>query len=117
GGRISLEMSCSEPGQSGHATAFGSQSYVEIRVRDTGIGIAADRLEKVFERFFQSQDNNSVINQGSGIGLSLTSEFVKMHGGTIHAESEPGKGSLFVVRLPLKEEEMPESVEQEVVAA
>lgn len=117
GGRISLEMSCSEPGQSGHATAFGSQSYVEICVRDTGIGIAADRLEKVFERFFQSQDNNSVINQGSGIGLSLTSEFVKMHGGTIHAESEPGKGSLFVVRLPLKEEEMPESVEQEVVAA
>ncbi|WP_157482565.1 hybrid sensor histidine kinase/response regulator transcription factor [Geofilum rubicundum] len=113
GGRISLEMSRSAPGQAGHAGSFASESYIELRVKDTGIGIAADRLEKVFERFFQSQDSHTVINQGSGIGLSLTSEFVKMHGGTIHAESEAGKGSLFVVRLPLKEEETPDAVEPE----
>jgi signal transduction histidine kinase/ligand-binding sensor domain-containing protein/DNA-binding response OmpR family regulator len=111
GGRISLEMGYSVPGQADHVAVFGSESYIEMRVRDTGIGISPDRLEKVFERFFQSQDNHSVINQGSGIGLSLTSEFVKMHGGTIHAESEPGKGSLFVVRLPLKEEEGTEAAE------
>lgn len=72
-----------------------------IRVRDTGIGIPADKQEKIFERFFQHDLPKSIVNQGSGIGLSITREFVKIHGGMITVHSEPGQGSTFTVTLPL----------------
>lgn len=81
----------------------GGSKYLEINVRDTGIGIAPDKQEKIFERFFQDDLPRSMVNQGSGIGLAITREFVKIHGGTIAVESEPGKGSSFTVMLPLME--------------
>jgi signal transduction histidine kinase/ligand-binding sensor domain-containing protein/DNA-binding response OmpR family regulator len=74
-----------------------------IEVRDTGIGIAPDKQEKVFERFFQNELPRSMVNQGSGIGLSIVREFVRIHSGTISVESEPGRGSCFTVRLPVQE--------------
>ncbi|TDW97587.1 two-component regulator propeller domain-containing protein [Dinghuibacter silviterrae] len=74
---------------------------VEIRVADTGIGIPADQQDRIFERFFQHDLPGNMINQGSGIGLALTKEFVKLHQGTITVESEPDKGSCFIVRLPI----------------
>jgi signal transduction histidine kinase/DNA-binding response OmpR family regulator len=77
--------------------------FLEINVSDTGIGISAEKKERIFERFFQNDLPRTVLNQGSGIGLSITKEFVEIHGGTIHVESEPGKGSCFTVRLPLNE--------------
>jgi signal transduction histidine kinase/ligand-binding sensor domain-containing protein/DNA-binding response OmpR family regulator len=80
-----------------------------ITVRDTGIGIAKDKLDRIFDRFFQNDLPKSMVNQGSGIGLSLTREFVKVHNGTIEVESEPGVGSCFTVTLPLQE--MPHHVE------
>jgi len=73
-----------------------------IKVTDTGIGIAADKLDKIFERFFQTELPKSMVNQGSGIGLSITAEFVKAHEGTITVTSEVGKGSCFTVTLPIK---------------
>ncbi|HEY9045307.1 MAG TPA: two-component regulator propeller domain-containing protein [Ohtaekwangia sp.] len=81
----------------------GENRWLCIQVEDTGIGIAADKQEKIFERFFQNELPKSMVNQGSGIGLSITKEFVKIHGGTIAVTSEPGKGSCFTVRLPLEE--------------
>jgi signal transduction histidine kinase/ligand-binding sensor domain-containing protein/DNA-binding response OmpR family regulator len=75
---------------------------VSIRVADTGIGIPADKLQQIFERFFQHPAGDAVLNQGTGIGLSITKEFVRMHGGTIEVESEPGKGSTFTIYLPLQ---------------
>jgi CheY-like chemotaxis protein len=92
------------PQMAGFDDLFSGREYLEIQVQDNGIGIPLDKQTRIFERFFQSDDNSSIINQGSGIGLSLTQEFVKMHNGTIHVESEPGKGSLFIVRLPLSKE-------------
>lgn len=77
--------------------------FLEINVSDTGIGISAEKKERIFERFFQNDLPRTMVNQGSGIGLSITKEFVEIHGGTIHVESEPGKGSCFTVRLPLEE--------------
>jgi signal transduction histidine kinase/ligand-binding sensor domain-containing protein/DNA-binding response OmpR family regulator len=74
---------------------------LEIRVKDSGIGIPADKQEKIFERFFQNDIPGSMVNQGSGIGLAITKEFVKLHGGTITVESEPEKGSCFIVLLPV----------------
>ncbi|HEY8937895.1 MAG TPA: two-component regulator propeller domain-containing protein [Cyclobacteriaceae bacterium] len=77
-------------------------SIVEITVKDSGIGIPAEKHELIFERFFQNELPGSIMNQGSGIGLAITKEFVRIHGGTIQVESEPGKGSAFSVVLPLK---------------
>jgi len=75
---------------------------LEIKVNDTGIGIAPEKQEKIFERFFQSDIPGTLVNQGSGIGLAITKEFVKMHGGSIAVESETNKGSSFTVLLPFK---------------
>lgn len=76
-------------------------NWVSIQVNDTGIGIPADKREKIFERFFQHSLPKSVVNQGSGIGLSISREFAKICGGTIEVESTPGMGSSFTVWLPL----------------
>jgi signal transduction histidine kinase/ligand-binding sensor domain-containing protein/CheY-like chemotaxis protein/AraC-like DNA-binding protein len=80
----------------------GTDNIVELRVKDTGIGIPPEKHELIFERFFQNDLPNTVMNQGSGIGLAITKEFVRIHNGTIRVESEAGKGSCFIVILPLK---------------
>jgi signal transduction histidine kinase/ligand-binding sensor domain-containing protein/DNA-binding response OmpR family regulator len=75
---------------------------LELKVMDTGIGISKDKQEKIFDRFFQDNLPEGLLNQGSGIGLSISREFVRMHNGDISLESEPGNGSCFIIRLPLK---------------
>jgi signal transduction histidine kinase/ligand-binding sensor domain-containing protein/DNA-binding response OmpR family regulator len=75
----------------------GSRWFV-IRVSDTGIGIAADEHELIFERFYQSKREGSTA--GSGIGLNLTREMVLLHNGNIRVESQPGSGSVFIVQIP-----------------
>ncbi|MDA3817475.1 MAG: ATP-binding protein [Prolixibacteraceae bacterium] len=83
-----------------------SESVVVLKVEDNGIGIADDMKDRIFERFVQSVsfDNSNVRKQrGSGIGLSLTREFVQMHDGQISVQSIPGQGSCFKVVLPLKD--------------
>lgn len=81
---------------------FSEQNWIEIAVKDTGIGIPEDKQEKIFERFFQNDIPTSMVNQGSGIGLAITKEFVKLHGGSIIVESKPGHGSTFLVHLPIQ---------------
>lgn len=103
-GQIDLRLCRCVPDSNGFVDCFNGVGYLKIEVKDSGIGISPERQERIFDRFFQVDDNASIINQGSGIGLSLTQEFVKMHSGTIHVESEPGKGSTFIVRLPLSDE-------------
>ena len=73
-----------------------------IEVKDTGIGIPPDQHEKIFERFFQTDVPESMVNQGTGIGLAITKEFVKLHNGFITIKSEPDKGACFTVLLPAK---------------
>jgi len=73
-----------------------------MRIIDNGVGIPADRIANIFELFTQIHDDYSETPAGMGIGLTLTKELVKLHGGTIQARSDgPGKGSEFTVRLPL----------------
>jgi signal transduction histidine kinase/ligand-binding sensor domain-containing protein/DNA-binding response OmpR family regulator len=81
------------------------RQWVSLKISDTGIGIEHDKLEKIFDQFFQSNTTASILNQGSGIGLSITKEFVKMHGGTIRVASEEGTGSVFTIELPLPQEQ------------
>jgi signal transduction histidine kinase/ligand-binding sensor domain-containing protein/DNA-binding response OmpR family regulator len=80
---------------------------IAILVTDNGIGMSKDEQARIFDRFFQGETPPEVMNQGSGIGLSITREFVRLHGGTIEVNSGYGKGSIFTVRLPLEELECP----------
>ncbi|WP_345954898.1 two-component regulator propeller domain-containing protein [Mucilaginibacter sp. PAMB04168] len=76
--------------------------WLRISVTDTGIGIPDDKRDKIFDRFFQDDTVTMPgLNQGSGIGLSITKEFVQMHGGSIEAASRLEKGTVFVIDLPL----------------
>ena len=75
---------------------------VEIRVIDRGIGIPADDLETIFHRYQRSRSRMAAGVSGTGLGLSIVREIVKLHGGTVWAESREGAGSTFCVRLPLK---------------
>ena len=77
------------------------RGLVEISVADTGVGIAAEHLERIFERFYQVDDTITRSQGGTGIGLALAKELVELHGGEIWAESQAGKGARFFVRLPL----------------
>jgi len=72
-----------------------------IEVEDNGIGISAAELPKVFEKFFRSADPRVRQQTGSGLGLSLAQEVVRLHGGKIHVQSELNKGSRFTVTLPI----------------
>ena len=73
-----------------------------LSIRDTGIGLSKEQATRVFERFYQADGHASIINQGSGIGLSITKELVEIHEGKITLNSEVGKGSTFKVELPLR---------------
>jgi signal transduction histidine kinase/DNA-binding response OmpR family regulator len=73
---------------------------IELRVRDTGVGIPADELPRLFERFYRVRNQRSRTQEGSGIGLALVQEVIKVHGGTIVARSAVGMGSVFIATLP-----------------
>ena len=79
----------------------------ELRVRDTGIGIPADALPRIFERFHRIPSQHGRSAEGTGIGLSLVHELVKLHGGRIEVQSERGRGSTFLVRVPGYEAALP----------
>jgi len=85
------------------------EAELYIKVRDTGIGIAPDQQERIFDRFFQTKIPDSILNQGSGIGLAITLEFVKMHRGRVTVESELNKGSCFTIMLPCRRLSIDES--------
>jgi PAS domain S-box-containing protein len=73
---------------------------LELTVSDTGTGIPPDELPRMFERFHRVENARGRSHEGSGIGLALVSELVKLHGGSITVDSAPGKGTSFVVRIP-----------------
>lgn len=75
-------------------------SAVAIRVKDTGIGIAPEELERVFEKFYRSKDRRVAKVTGTGLGLAIAREVVRLHGGDITLESELNKGSTFTMTLP-----------------
>jgi DNA-binding response OmpR family regulator len=72
----------------------------KLRVTDTGVGIPAEQLPRIFERFHRVPNARSRTHEGTGIGLALVQELVRLHGGSIDAESNEGKGSAFTVRIP-----------------
>lgn len=95
GGAVSLSMTL-------RTVAEQPRPLIEISIADTGIGIAPESQNKVFDRFFMDNHVSAILNQGSGIGLSIVKEFVELHGGTLTLESELGKGSVFMVTIPVE---------------
>ncbi|GJL68615.1 MAG: hypothetical protein NPIRA06_12500 [Nitrospirales bacterium] len=73
---------------------------VDVRIEDSGVGMSRETLDHVFDRFFRAREALGRTFEGSGIGLALVKELVEMHGGKIHVESEPGRGSVFTVTVP-----------------
>jgi PAS domain S-box-containing protein len=80
---------------------------VELAVADTGVGIAAEDRPRVFERFHRLTPRGARTQEGTGIGLALSQEFVRLHGGTLRVDSEPGRGSVFTVTLPFGRAHLP----------
>ncbi|RKD92030.1 hybrid sensor histidine kinase/response regulator transcription factor [Mangrovibacterium diazotrophicum] len=76
--------------------------WFQLEVQDSGIGIPEDKQTKIFDRFYQDDVPNSIVNQGSGIGLSMVNEYVSILDGTIKVNSVVGKGSTFTVRMPVQ---------------
>ena len=89
---ISTELTSGDEGKLGN-----SRRMVRIRISDTGTGIAAENMAHLFEPFFTTKRN------GTGLGLAVTRRIIEEHNGTIHVDSEPGKGTTFTVLLPAKE--------------
>src|SRR5262249_37202210 len=91
-----------EPGGHIWLTTQRQGDQAVIRVRDNGIGIAPELLDRAFDLFIQAEQGLDRARGGLGIGLTLARSLVSLHGGTIEARSEgPGQGSEFIIRLPL----------------
>jgi PAS domain S-box-containing protein len=80
---------------------------VELRVHDTGVGIPAQETSRLFDRFHRIENTRSRTHEGSGIGLALVQELVKLHGGNVRVESVLHEGSTFIVSLPLGSAHLP----------
>jgi len=80
---------------------------IQVSVSDTGIGIASEHLEKLFDRFHRIEDSAGRSQEGTGIGLALVKELVALHKGSIRVESQPGKGSIFTVIIPTGHQHLP----------
>lgn len=80
--------------------ATNDQTYACLQIEDTGIGISADELPLIFESFFRGQMLSQLNVPGIGMGLTIVKRIVDFHGGKISVQSQPDKGSTFLVRLP-----------------
>jgi len=78
------------------AKGLSQPSVVEVSIKDTGVGIALDVLEHIFEPFHTFRPG------GTGLGLSIARDIVEQHGGDIYAESQPNGGCCFIVKLPME---------------
>jgi two-component system phosphate regulon sensor histidine kinase PhoR len=96
----------SNPPRSIQLSAVLYGDLIEIRVDDNGIGIPLGDLPHIFERFYRVDKGRSRVSGGTGLGLSIVKHIMQIHRGTVHAESEMGKGTTVVLRMPLAQEEL-----------
>lgn len=92
---------------------YVKKDFIEFFVKDTGIGIPAEQLLKIFDRFYQIEDHVSKKFEGTGLGLSITKAYVELLGGRIDLLSSPDNGSTFFFMLPLKKPDVKEFVKEE----
>jgi parallel beta-helix repeat protein len=86
-------------------------NFVEIKISDTGVGIPAEKISKIFDRFYQVNGTHTREQEGTGIGLAHSKELAELHRGKIEVESEEGKGTTFTISFPLGKEHLkPEEI-------
>jgi len=87
-------------GGSGVVRTYQNAADVCLEVTDTGIGIAAEDIPRIFENFFRTEEARQQSARGTGLGLPIVKRIVDLHGGQIQVESQPGQGSTFRVAFP-----------------
>ncbi|MGG6311316.1 sensor histidine kinase [Paenibacillus macerans] len=95
GGQITITLGEEEPPSPRH-----SSRMLVIRIQDTGPGVAPEHLPYLFNRFYRTDEARSRHAGGMGLGLAIAKEFVASHRGSLTAESRPGEGTAFIVKLP-----------------
>jgi signal transduction histidine kinase len=78
------------------------ESWVEVSVSDSGVGVRPEETEQIFQKFYQSSINKRQASRGSGLGLAIARHIVEAHGGKIWVESRPGEGATFIFTLPVR---------------
>ena len=78
----------------------GGEQWVEVRVSDTGVGIPAEEIERIFHKFYQSPHHLNPQEHGTGLGQAIARHIVAAHGGRLWVESQVGRGSTFILLLP-----------------
>lgn len=101
GDAVSVRIRWAQPSDEVSQRCAATEHYLAIAVRDTGIGIAPEDQERIFERFSRAESAQRI--DGSGLGLSIVSAIADAHGGTVELESEVGVGSTFTLWLPARE--------------
>ncbi|MDQ3557027.1 MAG: GAF domain-containing sensor histidine kinase [Gemmatimonadota bacterium] len=99
GGRVTVRCRFAREADRGVLTE-GSGPWVAVEVQDTGVGIAPEKLEQVFEPFVQVDDAHTRREEGTGLGLTISRRLARLMGGDLVAQSEPGTGSRFTLWLP-----------------
>ncbi len=104
-----VEVACRnvQPFQGAGVLFPQDRKHVEITIKDTGVGIAADNIDKVFDPYFSTKQ------QGSGLGLAITHSIIRKHGGHISVQSAPGRGTIFTICLPAVEEQLEKKQQEE----
>jgi len=98
---LSNAIKFSNPSTDIFATIITDKNNLNFIVQDNGIGIDEENLSKIFDKFMQIDNGLTRQNEGSGIGLSIVKSFVKLHNGTIKVDSKLGKGTSFIITLPI----------------
>ncbi len=101
-GEVTISLRLKTPSLSRNSQSDKTYIQAEFCVRDSGAGIPAGKLDRIFDRFYQVDNSLTREQEGTGIGLALTRELVELHQGSISVSSEPGKGTQFTVVLPLE---------------
>lgn len=111
-GHIDVNVGIKDQNQNNHALAVKQMC---LKVTDTGIGIAPQYIDKIFDRFFRIENSDKRSQPGTGVGLHLVREFAKLHGGTVTVDSIEGQGSTFTVFIPIQDSVLADSEVQNVI--
>ncbi|NMG57299.1 response regulator [Geitlerinema sp. P-1104] len=109
---LSNAMKFTPPGGEITVSVQTQGESAQVTVQDTGIGIEGDRLQQLFDRFYQAEGSVDRTYEGSGLGLALVKELVELHGGQVQVESQVGQGSCFTVQFPLGTDHLPQKGNQ-----
>ncbi|MBI4651042.1 PAS domain-containing sensor histidine kinase [Candidatus Desantisbacteria bacterium] len=99
---ISNAIKFTNPGGKINVSLENGSNFININVVDTGIGMKHEKIENIFDKFYQIDTSNTRQYSGIGLGLAISKDIIEMHGGKINVKSEPGCGSTFSVILPYK---------------